>query len=141
MVAALVAELDINFPRLLLGELHKRAFKTTTTYPFPCMIFHLCRDAGVPIWNCAKLVHATGTLDIGLIQDDANVAALRRGPRVDVPMGEDLIHTTTNQASRLYRATQLSGMTMIPLARVQKLEGQMATLLHHLKPLMRKLIT
>jgi len=80
MVAALVAGLDINFPRLLLGELHEKTFKTTTIYPFPCMIFQLCRDAGVPIWHCDKLVHATGTLDIRLIQDDTNVAAPRRGP-------------------------------------------------------------
>uniref|UniRef100_M1DI70 Integrase core domain containing protein n=1 Tax=Solanum tuberosum TaxID=4113 RepID=M1DI70_SOLTU len=143
MVAALVVELDINFSRLLLGELHERAFKTTTTYQFPCMIFQLCRDARVPIWHCGKLVHATGTLDIGLIQDNTNVAAPRRGPRVDVPMGEDLIHIvghmqgddpplttappdenptsssqTASQAPSSSRATPLSGMTMIPLARV-----------------------
>uniref|UniRef100_M1DE30 Integrase core domain containing protein n=1 Tax=Solanum tuberosum TaxID=4113 RepID=M1DE30_SOLTU len=164
MVAALVARMDINFPCLLLGELHERDFKPTTTYYFPCMIFQLCRDAGVPIWHCDKLVHATGTLDIRLIQDDTNVAAPRRGPRVDVPMGEDLIHTmgqmqgdgppttapsnehptfssqTASQVPSSSRATLLSGMTMIPLARGQKLEGQMATLLHQIKPWMRNLI-
>ena len=30
---------------------------------------------------------------------------------------------------------------LVPLARVQKLEAQMATLLHHIKPWMQKLIT
>uniref|UniRef100_M1DN02 Integrase core domain containing protein n=1 Tax=Solanum tuberosum TaxID=4113 RepID=M1DN02_SOLTU len=81
-----------------------------------------------------------------------------------VPMGEDLIHNvghiqgdglpttdptdehpasssqTVSQAPSSSRATPLSGTTMIPLARVQKLEGQISTLLHHLKPWMRKLI-
>ncbi|KAG5585173.1 hypothetical protein H5410_045607 [Solanum commersonii] len=122
------------------------------------------RDRGVPIWHYDKLVHAIGTLDIGLIQDDANVTALRRGSRVDVPMGEDVIHTvgqmqgdvtptiappdehptsssqTASHAPSSSRATALFETTMIPLARVQKFEAQMATLLHHIKPWMRKLI-
>uniref|UniRef100_M1DH00 Integrase core domain containing protein n=1 Tax=Solanum tuberosum TaxID=4113 RepID=M1DH00_SOLTU len=51
----------------------------------------LCRDAGVPIWHCDKLVHAIGTLDIRLIRDEANVEAPRRGPWVDVPDNADLV--------------------------------------------------
>jgi len=118
----------------------------------------------VLIWHCDKLMHATGTLDIGLIQDDANVAAPRRGTRVDVTMGEDLIHNvgqmqgdgtptttppdeyptsssqTANEAPSSSRATPLSRKTMIPLARVQKLESQIDTLMHHINPGMRKLI-
>uniref|UniRef100_M1E166 Integrase core domain containing protein n=1 Tax=Solanum tuberosum TaxID=4113 RepID=M1E166_SOLTU len=138
MVAVLVTGLVMNFPRLLLGELHEWAFKTTTTYHFPSMIFQLCKDAGVPIWHCDKLVYATWTLDIGLIQDDANGDG---PPTVDPP---DEHPSSSSQkatyASSSSRATPLSGTTMIPLARVQKLDGQMATLLHHIKPWMRKLI-
>ena len=85
MVAALVAGVEIDFARMLLAEIHKRAFRTSTTYPFPCLIFHLCRDSGVPIWHCDKLVHPTGALDIGLIRDEANVAAPRREPQIEVP--------------------------------------------------------
>ncbi|KAG5611136.1 hypothetical protein H5410_022417 [Solanum commersonii] len=51
----------------------------------------LCRDSGVPIWHCDRLVHPTGALDIGLIRDEANVAAPRREPQVEVPpLGTDL---------------------------------------------------
>ncbi|KAG5591674.1 hypothetical protein H5410_042188 [Solanum commersonii] len=80
IVAALVAGVEINFARMLLAEIHERAFRTSTTYPFPCLIFQLCRDSGVPIWHCDRLVHPTGALDIGLIRDEANVAAPRREP-------------------------------------------------------------
>uniref|UniRef100_M1DXB6 Integrase core domain containing protein n=1 Tax=Solanum tuberosum TaxID=4113 RepID=M1DXB6_SOLTU len=84
MVAALVAGVEIDFDRMLLVEIHERAFKTSTTYPFPCLIFHLCRDSGVPIWHCDRLIHPIGTLDIGLIRDEANVTAPRREPQVEI---------------------------------------------------------
>ncbi|KAG5572012.1 hypothetical protein H5410_061778 [Solanum commersonii] len=80
MVAALVAGVEIDFARMLLAEIHERAVRTSTTYPFPCLIFHLCRDFGVSIWHCDKLVHPIGALDIDLIQDEANVVAPRREP-------------------------------------------------------------
>uniref|UniRef100_M1DKZ6 Integrase core domain containing protein n=1 Tax=Solanum tuberosum TaxID=4113 RepID=M1DKZ6_SOLTU len=80
MVAALVAGVEIDFARILLAEIHERVFKTSTTYPCPCLISQLCRDSGLPIWHCDRLIHPTGTLDIGLIRDEANVAAPRREP-------------------------------------------------------------
>uniref|UniRef100_M1D9A8 Putative plant transposon protein domain-containing protein n=1 Tax=Solanum tuberosum TaxID=4113 RepID=M1D9A8_SOLTU len=83
MVAALVAGVDIDFARMLLVEIHERAFKTSTTYPFPCLIFQLCRDSRVPIWHGERLIHSTGTLDIGLIRDKENVVASRREPQVE----------------------------------------------------------
>uniref|UniRef100_M1DMM8 Integrase core domain containing protein n=1 Tax=Solanum tuberosum TaxID=4113 RepID=M1DMM8_SOLTU len=68
MVAALVAGVEIDFTRMLLAEIHERAFKTSTTYPVP--------------W----------TLDIGLIRDEENVAAPRREPQVEVPpLGINLV--------------------------------------------------
>ncbi|KAG5591453.1 hypothetical protein H5410_041967 [Solanum commersonii] len=82
VMVALVAGVEIDFARMLLAEIHERAFRTSITYPFPCLIFQLCRDSGVPIWHCDRLVHPTGILDIGLIQDEANVAkTLAREPR------------------------------------------------------------
>ncbi|KAG5580958.1 hypothetical protein H5410_051585 [Solanum commersonii] len=54
MVAALVVGVDIDFVRMLLAEIHEKAFKTSTTYPFPCLIFQLCKDFGVPIWHCDR---------------------------------------------------------------------------------------
>uniref|UniRef100_M1DRS9 Integrase core domain containing protein n=1 Tax=Solanum tuberosum TaxID=4113 RepID=M1DRS9_SOLTU len=44
------------------------------------------------------------------------------------------------QAPSSSRITLPSGANVVPLARIQKLEAQMATLLHHIKPWIRKLI-
>ena len=71
---------EVDFVWLLQAVMHERAFKATTTYPFPCMIFSLCRSAGVPIWHVDQLKTLLGTVDIGLIKDEANELALRRGP-------------------------------------------------------------
>ena len=91
MVAALVDGLEVDFPRLLIFVIHERAFKAYTTYPFACMIFKLCGDAGVLIWLRDVLHTFTGIVDIDVIRDDANVAAPRRGPRFDMqPLGENL---------------------------------------------------
>uniref|UniRef100_M1DNH1 Integrase core domain containing protein n=1 Tax=Solanum tuberosum TaxID=4113 RepID=M1DNH1_SOLTU len=130
MVATLVVGVEIDFARMLLAEIHERAFKTSTTYPFPCLIFQLCKDSGVAIWHYDRLIHLTGTLDIGLIRDEANVAAPRREPQVKA----------ASIAPSSSRFTPQLGATVVPLARVQKLEAQMATLLHHIQPWMQKLI-
>uniref|UniRef100_M1DKM7 Integrase core domain containing protein n=1 Tax=Solanum tuberosum TaxID=4113 RepID=M1DKM7_SOLTU len=44
MVAALVAGFEIDFVCMLLAEIHERTFRSTTTLPFSCMNFQLCRD-------------------------------------------------------------------------------------------------
>ncbi|KAG5614513.1 hypothetical protein H5410_014337, partial [Solanum commersonii] len=133
MVAALVAGVEIDFAHMLLVEIHERTFKTSTTYPFPCLIFQLCRVPGVPIWHCDRLVHPTGALDIGLIRDEANVAKTRE-PGLRYPFG------ATSMGPSSSRSTPQLGVAVVPLARVQKLEAQMATLLHHIQPWMQKSI-
>lgn len=75
MVAVLVAGLEIDFTSLLIFVIHMRDFKTSTTYPFAYMIFQLCGDAGVPLWQYDVLLTPTSIVDIGLIKDEANVAA------------------------------------------------------------------
>lgn len=48
----------------------------------------------MPICHCDALHTPTGTVDIGLIRDEANVAALRRRPRVELqPLSEKLADT------------------------------------------------
>uniref|UniRef100_M1DGH0 Uncharacterized protein n=1 Tax=Solanum tuberosum TaxID=4113 RepID=M1DGH0_SOLTU len=37
-------------------------------------------DSSVPIWHCDRLLEETKTLDIGLLRDDANLAAPWREP-------------------------------------------------------------
>lgn len=94
LVAALVARLEINFVRLLISVIHERAFKTTTAYSLACMIFQLCRNAGVPIYHCDVLRTPPGIVDIGLIRDEANVVAPWRKPKVNLQwLGENLVDT------------------------------------------------
>ena len=50
-MAAMIAGFEVDFAWLLQAVMHERAFKVTTTYPLSCMIFALCRSAGVPIWH------------------------------------------------------------------------------------------
>ena len=75
----MIAGFEVDFAWLLQAVMHEREFKVTTTYPFPCMIFAHCRTAGVPIWHIDKLKTLQGTVDVGLIRDEANELAPRRG--------------------------------------------------------------
>ncbi|KAG5599265.1 hypothetical protein H5410_030635 [Solanum commersonii] len=122
-------------------------------------------DSGVPIWHCDRLIHPTRALYIGLIRDEANVAAPHREPQIEVPpLGTDLadmveqaqggnpiipdhsdtVPTSFSQAASIApsssRSTPQLGAIVVPLARVQKLEAQIAILLHHIQPWMQKLI-
>uniref|UniRef100_M1DIM6 Integrase core domain containing protein n=1 Tax=Solanum tuberosum TaxID=4113 RepID=M1DIM6_SOLTU len=90
MVAALVAGFDIDFVCMLLAEIHERTFRSTTTLPFSCMNFQLCRDGGVSIWHYDKFVQAIGTFNICLIRDGANVGAPRCGPQIEDNLQADL---------------------------------------------------
>ena len=49
LMAAMIAGFEVDFSWLLHAVMHERDFKVTNTYPFLCMIFYLCRSAGVPI--------------------------------------------------------------------------------------------
>ena len=49
LMVAMIAGFEVDFAWLLQAVMHERTFKVTTTYPFPCMIFTLCKSAGVPI--------------------------------------------------------------------------------------------
>ena len=74
--------------------MHERAFTVSTTYPFPCMIFTLCRSAGVPIWHVDQVKTPQGTVDVGLIRDKANELASRKGPHPELPpLADDLADT------------------------------------------------
>ena len=140
--------------------MHEREFKVTTTYPSPCMIFALCRSAGVPIWHIDQLKTPQGTVDVGLIRDEANELAPRRGPRPELPpLADDLANTVAQARAATQASTDTTPVesipcsstaprssgtaplpTLVPLARVQKLEAQMATLLHHIQQWMQKSI-
>uniref|UniRef100_M1DX77 Integrase core domain containing protein n=1 Tax=Solanum tuberosum TaxID=4113 RepID=M1DX77_SOLTU len=88
-VATMVAGFEIHFTRVLITEIQERVFKATTTLPFPCLIFQLCKDASVLVWHCERLLNAYKTLDICLIMYDSNLAAPHREPQVEGPPLED----------------------------------------------------
>ncbi|TMW83434.1 hypothetical protein EJD97_001684 [Solanum chilense] len=160
-MAAMIAEFEVDFAWLLQAVMHERAFKVTTTYPFPCMIFDLCRSAGVPIWNVAQLKTLQGTVDVDLIRDEDNELAPRRGPLPELPpLADDRANTVAQARTATQASTDTTPIesipdsstapsfsrtaplhSVVPLARVQKLEEQMVTLMHHIHPWMQKSIT
>uniref|UniRef100_M1DGJ9 Integrase core domain containing protein n=1 Tax=Solanum tuberosum TaxID=4113 RepID=M1DGJ9_SOLTU len=105
MVAALVTGFEIDFAHMLIAEIHERAFKASTTYPFPCLILQLCRDSGV-----------LGTYPTPpATTDDAQASPSQ----------------VTSRALSSSRATPSSGFTVVPFVRVQIFEAQIETLLQH----------
>ena len=78
--------------------MHERYFKVTTTYPFPCMKFSLCRSAVVPIRHIDQLKTPQVMVDVGLIKDKANELAPRRGPHPELPPLTDDFADTVAQA-------------------------------------------
>ena len=85
LIATLIDGFELAFALLQLVVMHDGAFKVTTTYPFPRMIFSLCKSTGVPIWPVDKLKTPLGTVNIGLIRDETNELASHRGPRPEFP--------------------------------------------------------
>ena len=147
----MIAGFEVDFTWLLQAVMHERAFKVTSTYPFPCMIFALCRSAGVPLWHVDHLKTPYGIVDVGLIRDEANELSPRRGPRpVLSPLADDYLADTVAQARTATKAStdttpveSIPGSSIAPsssrtaplqtlvlLVRVQKLEAQIANLLH-----------
>ena len=146
-MAAMIAGFEVDFTWLLQAVMHERAFKVTTTYPFPYMIFALCRSAGVPIWHVDQLKIPQGTVDVSLIRDEANELSPHRGTNVELPpLADDLADTVAQACAATQASTDTTPVESIPssspapsssrtaplplpapLARVQQLEAQMAT--------------
>ena len=105
-----------------------------------------------------------GTVDIGLIRDEANELAPRRGPHPKLPpLGDNLADTVAHACMATQAASETTDTTpvesipgssttpsfsqlapfpaLVPLARVQKLEAQMNTLFHQIQPWMQRSIS
>lgn len=117
----------------------------------------------MPIWHMDQLKTPLGTIDIGLIRDEANKLAPRRGPHQELlPLCENLADTVAHAQTATQSTSGTTDTTPVeyipgssttpsssfsapfpalcPLARVQKLEAQIATLLHHIQPWMQRSI-
>ncbi|KAG5596525.1 hypothetical protein H5410_037757, partial [Solanum commersonii] len=113
MVAALVAGVEIDFARIFAR--YTRGIQTSTTYPFPCLIFRLCEDCECrPHWTASP---PYSTLDIGLIRDEANAA----GDDLSALDHTNTIPGSSSQAASMGRSSSRStpqlGVVVVPLAR------------------------
>ncbi|TMW99987.1 hypothetical protein EJD97_001564 [Solanum chilense] len=149
----------VTWDRAVLMEAMIAGFEVDFAW-LPQAVMHE-RSVGVPIWNIDQLKTPLGTVDIGLNKDETNELAPRRGPRPELPpLGDNLADTvaqarTSTQSASLSTDTTLvkfipgsnttpsssrsaSFPALVPLARVQKLEAHMATLLHHIQPWMQR---
>ena len=111
-MAAMIAGFQVDFVWLLQAVMNERYFNVTTTYPFPCMIFSLYRSASVPIWHVDQLKTPLDTIDIGLIRNEANELAPRRGPCPELPPLSDNLADMVEQARM---ATQASSTNTTPV--------------------------
>ena len=137
LMAVMIAEFKVDFAWLLQAIMHERAFNVTTTYPFSCMIFSLSRSAGVPIWHVDQLKTPLGTVDVGLIRDEVNELAPRRGPCPELPpLAYDLADTVAlacmaTQAASTYTTPveSISGSSTTPAPLAQPLYPRWSRLL------------
>ena len=80
------------------------------------MIFSLCGFAGVPIWHVDQLKTPLGTVDIGLIKDEANELAPRSGPHPELPrLGDNMADTVAQTRT----ATQVDSTYTTPFQSIQ----------------------
>ena len=107
----------------------------------------------MPIWRVDHLKTPLGTVDIGLIRDEANELVPHRGTRPEFSPLVDNLADTVAQARKSTQAASTDTTpvdsipgcitsrsfsrsaplpVLVPLGRVYKLEAQMATLLHHI---------
>ena len=117
--------------------------------PLPVYDLSLCRSAGVPISHVDQLKTPQGMVDVSLNREEANELALRRRPRPELPpLADDLADTVAQARTATQASTDTTPVefipgsstasssfltaplpVLVPLAMVQKLETQMATLL------------
>ena len=94
--------------------MHERDFKVTTTNPFSCMIFCLCKSVGVPIWHIDQLKTPLGTVDTGLIRDEANVLAPRRGTLPELPpLGKNMADTVEQARMATQAPSETTDTTLV----------------------------
>ena len=136
-MAAMIAGFEVDFAWLLQEVMHERAFNFTTTYPFPCMIFSLCRSVGVPIWHVDELKTPQGTVDVGPIRDEVNELSPRKVPRPELPpLADDLANTVALART----ATQAASTNTTPIESIPGSSTAPAPLALPLYPLWSRLL-
>lgn len=80
----MVEGFEIDYARVLITLIRERDFKTSTIHPLACLIFQLCKEAGVQICQCDTLRIRVRTVGISLISDKANIETPRRGTQIEI---------------------------------------------------------
>ena len=89
-MGSIIAGFEVDLTWLIQVVMHKRGFKGTTTYPFLCMIFALCRSA-VPVCHIDVIKTPPDHVHIALIGDEVNELAPNKRPHIELqPLGETL---------------------------------------------------
>uniref|UniRef100_M1BIC4 Integrase core domain containing protein n=1 Tax=Solanum tuberosum TaxID=4113 RepID=M1BIC4_SOLTU len=108
----------------------------------------MMKDQGFPTslsYHYAKedeLVRKEPQVEVPPLGDDlADTVGLAQGGDPSILDHTNIVPASSSQAASMVpsssRSTPQLGATVVPLARVQKLEAQMATLLHHIQPWMQ----
>ena len=110
------------------------------------MVLELSRSSGLPVWHIDVIKTLPDTLDISLIRDEANELAPNIGPYIEVQqLGEnqaamvDQAPMTNPNTSEHTITTPFESIPGASIALPARLH--MATLLHHIQPLMHRSIT
>ena len=123
-MAAMIAWFEMDFSLLLETFMDERDFKVTNVYPFPFMIFSLCRSSGVPIRHIDKLKTPLSTIGIGIIRDEANELSPPRGPRpVLPPLVDNLADMVAQARVATHAASEKLTLRRSSLSRVVTLLG------------------
>ena len=70
--------------------------------------------ASVPIWHIDQLKTSLGTVDIGLIRDQVNEMAPRRGPRSELPpLGENRADTVAHARTATQAASETPDTVLV----------------------------
>uniref|UniRef100_M1DYB0 Integrase core domain containing protein n=1 Tax=Solanum tuberosum TaxID=4113 RepID=M1DYB0_SOLTU len=105
----------------------------------PAKPFATNRDAGVTNWHCDNLIEVP-PLRVYLVVDVEQIQGDDPAPPAHINNAPGSPSQAASRSPSSSRATPPSGAVVVLLARVQKLEAQMATLLHHMKPWIQKSI-
>ncbi|TMX03755.1 hypothetical protein EJD97_014399 [Solanum chilense] len=135
LMAAMIIGFEVDFAWLLKAVLHEMAFKVTTIYPFPCMLFLLCRSAGM---RPMSYLHVEALSRVPPLGD--NLADTVAQARTAASTNTTPIESIPGSSTALSYSRSTPFPTLVPLTRVRKLEAQMATLLHHILPWIQRSI-
>ncbi|MCD7471993.1 hypothetical protein HAX54_012815 [Datura stramonium] len=106
LVASLMFGFPLNIGALIVEEMHWRAVRLSTSFPFPCLITRLCNEAHVPILAGVDVeTYATKKYGLDKSRDESRYDLKLHKPEVFGASGQTARATepTTNQDGETIR--------------------------------------